>query len=181
MTFELELRKESESSRHRVELPARAEPETAGAGERIVIDEVALQADWVEVVPGAYSILLDGRSYEARVTAASGNHSGPNGAWVVTIAEHDFYLETRDPRARRYAGQAAVREGPQEVLAPMPGKIVRILVAAGQEVARDQGLLVIEAMKMQNELRAPRAGRVAELHVREGVGIEAGSRLLRLE
>lgn len=181
MIFEIELRKESESRRHRVEAPARAEPETAGGQERFVIDGKPLAADWAEVSPGAYSILLDGRSYEARVTPAAGNHSGPNRVWVVTIAEHDFYLETCDPRARRYGGQAAVREGPQEVLAPMPGKIVRILVAPGQEVARDQGLLVIEAMKMQNELRAPRAGRVTELHVREGVGIEAGSRLLKLE
>jgi biotin carboxyl carrier protein len=56
-----------------------------------------------------------------------------------------------------------------------------VLVARDQEVAQDQGLVVIEAMKMQNELRAPRAGRVTEVHVREGLGIEAGARLLRLE
>jgi biotin carboxyl carrier protein len=181
MKFEFELRKEAENSRHRVELPARPETETAGSQEQFVIDGESLQADWAEVAPGAYSILLGGRSYEARVTPAAGNHSGTSGAWVVTIAEHDFYLESLDPRARRYAGQTTLRDGPQEVLAPMPGKVVRILVEPGQEVARDEGLLVIEAMKMQNELRAPRAGRVTELHVQEGAGIEAGSRLLKLE
>jgi biotin carboxyl carrier protein len=181
MIFEIELRKGDESTRHRIEAPTREEPEAAEGVERFVIDEVALQADWAVIAPGTYSILLDGQSYEARVTPAVGNHSEPNGSWVVTIAEHEFYLETLDPRTRRYAGQATLRDGPQEVLAPMPGKVVRILVEPGQKVERDQGLLVIEAMKMQNELRAPRAGRVVELHVREGVGIEAGSRLLKLE
>ncbi len=56
-----------------------------------------------------------------------------------------------------------------------------MLVGPGQEVAQDQGLVVIEAMKMQNELRAPRAGRITQVHVKEGTGIEAGARLLRLE
>jgi len=65
-------------------------------------------------------------------------------------------------------------------VAPMPGKIVRILVTEGQEVKRDQGLLVIEAMKMQNELRAPRAGRVERVYMTEGRGVETGARLLRL-
>ena len=181
MIFEIEVHKGSGNSRHRVELPARAEAEAAGAGKRFTIDGKPLEADWVEIAPGTYSILLEGRSYEARVAPASGNSSGGLGAWVVTIAEHSFYLEARDPRSRRFAGRVSVHDGPQEIIAPMPGKIVRILVERDQEVARDQGLLVIEAMKMQNELRAPRAGRVVELHVREGMGIEAGSKLLRLE
>ncbi len=181
MNFDFELRKEPKSSRHRVELSARSEAENSAGHERFVIDKTAIEADWAEITPGAYSILVDGRSFEARVIPAAGNHSGPNGGWIVTVAEHDFYLENLDPRSRRYGGQATLRDGPQEVRAPMPGKIVRILVAPGQEVARDEGLLVIEAMKMQNELRAPRAGRVAEIHVQEGAGIEAGSPLLKLE
>ncbi len=62
----------------------------------------------------------------------------------------------------------------------MPGKIVKMLVADGQQVTGGQGLLVIEAMKMQNELRAPRAGRVEKIYVREGTGVESGFKLLRL-
>jgi pyruvate carboxylase subunit B len=62
----------------------------------------------------------------------------------------------------------------------MPGKIVKTLVSEGQEVKSNQGLLVIEAMKMQNELRAPRAGRVERVYLTEGQGVEAGTRLLRL-
>jgi biotin carboxyl carrier protein len=65
-------------------------------------------------------------------------------------------------------------------VAPMPGKIVKILVARRQEVAVGAGLLVIEAMKMQNELRAPRAGRVEEIYVEEGKGVETGAPLVRL-
>jgi pyruvate carboxylase subunit B len=62
----------------------------------------------------------------------------------------------------------------------MPGRIVKILVSEGQEVRGNQGLLVIEAMKMQNELRAPRAGRVERVYLAEGRGVEAGARLVRL-
>jgi biotin carboxyl carrier protein len=62
----------------------------------------------------------------------------------------------------------------------MPGKIVKTLVTEGQEVQHNQGLLVIEAMKMQNELRAPRAGRVERVYTAEGQGVETGTRLLRL-
>jgi pyruvate carboxylase subunit B len=62
----------------------------------------------------------------------------------------------------------------------MPGKIVKVLVTEGQEVSRDQGLLVIEAMKMQNELRAPRAGRIERVYMEEGRGVESGARLVRL-
>jgi biotin carboxyl carrier protein len=62
----------------------------------------------------------------------------------------------------------------------MPGRIVKVLVSENQEVVRDQGLLVIEAMKMQNEIRAPRAGRVERIYAREETGVEAGFRLLRI-
>ncbi|MDR3675511.1 MAG: acetyl-CoA carboxylase biotin carboxyl carrier protein subunit, partial [Acidobacteriota bacterium] len=77
-------------------------------------------------------------------------------------------------------GSAIEAEGPQEIVAPMPGKIVKILVGEGEEVERGQGLLVIEAMKMQNELRAPRAGRVDRICIAEGQGVDTGARLVRL-
>jgi biotin carboxyl carrier protein len=60
----------------------------------------------------------------------------------------------------------------------MPGKMVRILVESGQAVQADQGLVVMEAMKMENELRSPRAGRVREVHVREGQAVETGALLV---
>ncbi len=71
--------------------------------------------------------------------------------------------------------------GPQRLTAPMPGKIVRVLVKAGDHVAARQGLVVIEAMKMENELRAAREGRVRELSVAEGQSVDAGTVLLVLD
>ncbi len=63
----------------------------------------------------------------------------------------------------------------------MPGRVVRVLVAVGDEVAHRQGLVVVEAMKMENELGAPRAGRVTEIAVAEGVSVEAGRLLSVIE
>ena len=71
--------------------------------------------------------------------------------------------------------------GPARVIAPMPGKIVRVAVAAGQEVRAGEGLVVMEAMKMENEIRAPRAGRVPEVPVQEGQAVESGALLVLVE
>lgn len=78
-------------------------------------------------------------------------------------------------RRRPGSGEASeARTGPQRIVAPMPGKVVRLLVAPGQAVEARQGLVVVEAMKMENELRATRAGRVSELAVRVGQSVDAG-------
>ena len=71
--------------------------------------------------------------------------------------------------------------GPQRVLAPMPGKVVRVLVKAGDEVTARQGLVVVEAMKMENELRSARQGRVRDVLVVEGQSVEAGTALIVVE
>ena len=76
------------------------------------------------------------------------------------------------------AGQGAPAGGEQEVTAPMPGKVVRVLVQPGDEVDAEQGVVVIEAMKMENELRAPSAGRVKEVSVEAGMSVEVGRVLL---
>src|SRR5580700_11282501 len=93
----------------------------------------------VAVEPGVYSVLTNGRSYEARVEHA-------DGCVIVFIDGHRFEVEIRDPRRwMRHAGKQGA-EGRANVVAPMPGKIVRLLVAAGDRVTAGQGLLVIEAM-----------------------------------
>lgn len=181
MNFEIQLREDSRTSEHQLTIENPSNGRSDNEMPRFAIDGKPIEADWTEISPGTYSIIIGGQSYEVRVAPAADSSPGQSGQWVVTIAEHDFYVRMRDPRTRRFAGQAMAHEGPLDVLAPMPGKIVQVLVGRDEEVAQDQGLVVIEAMKMQNELRAPRAGRVTEVHVREGIGIEAGAKLLRLE
>jgi biotin carboxyl carrier protein len=154
---------------------------------RFTLDGEVAEADWAEVAPGIYSIILDGRSYEVLissqpgfVTSRTGAGSGHERTYVVTVFGRNHLVRVLDPRRWRRADSRGPGEGPQEVLAPMPGKIVRVLVAENQQVGAGDGLLVIEAMKMQNEIRASRSGRVEKVYVREGAGVESGFRLVRL-
>lgn len=145
----------------------------AGSGPRCAIDGRAVEADAVEVAPGVYSILAAGVSIEALVEAV------PGPALKVTAGGREYTAKVRDPRqwSRRGTG-AAEAEGRQQVLAPMPGKIVRVLVAEGAAVSAGQGLLVVEAMKMQNEVKSPKSGMVERVMVKEGQTVNAGEALL---
>lgn len=149
-----------------IEIHARA-PECRftfeGEAERLALVEAA--------EPGVYSILIEGRSYDAFVTES------PAGTLVVSIDGHRFEIAVRDPRRWSRSTAGAGAEGVQTVASPMPGKVVRVLVAAGEEVAAGQGLVVVEAMKMQNELKSLRAGRVLTLPAREGDTVSAGETL----
>ncbi|MGB0035693.1 MAG: biotin/lipoyl-containing protein [Candidatus Acidiferrales bacterium] len=144
--------------------------ELAHAGDhlRFVVDGRTLEADAVEVSPGMYSILIGGQSLEARVE--------PAGAGLrVIVGEREFQAAIRDTRQwRRHRGTAHEAEGRQQVIAPMPGKIVRVLAKAGDSVEAGQGILVIEAMKMQNEVRSPKSGTIESLLVVEGRTVNAG-------
>jgi biotin carboxyl carrier protein len=125
---------------------------------------------------GTLSLLVDGRSWSATL-----DERDP--AIHVRVRDSVFPIEILDERhlrLRRAAGQFTL-EGKQTVTAPMPGKVVKILAGIGTEVAEGQPLLVIEAMKMENELRSPRAGKVVELHVKEGQTVEGNARLCAVE
>ena len=129
----------------------------------------------VEVEPGTYSILLEGRSYEVR--------TGPlaDGLTWVVIEGRRHQLDLRDPRNGRPGNGAASRAGQATLKAPMPGKVVRLLVAEGDTVEAGQGVAVVEAMKMQNEMKAPRAGVVRAIKTKEGSTVAAGEALLVIE
>ncbi len=133
-----------------------------------ILDGKPIEADVVEVAPGIYSILLGGRSFEVRIdNRATGLH--------VNVAGREFEAEVIDPRQwRRQRGSALETEGRQQVVAPMPGKIVRVLVKTGEAIEAKQGLMVVEAMKMQNEIRSPKRGTVERLMVIEGQTVNAG-------
>ena len=134
----------------------------------------------LEIGPGSFSILFQGASFDAQVIPE-------RGGLAVFCRGREFHATVRDPRAwsgsrkgtwKRTDGGLQQTHGRQEVVAPMPGKIVRVLVAAGQNVEVGQGLVVVEAMKMQNEIRATKSGQAARLLVREGQTVSAGDPLL---
>jgi biotin carboxyl carrier protein len=143
-----------------------------GAPRDVEIDDAG--AGIIEVEPGVYSVLREGRSYEARVEQGKD-------LLVVSIDGYRFEIEVRDPRRwSRKAGTAGLH-GRVEVTAPMPGRVVRVLAATGDSVEAGQGLMVVEAMKMQNEIKSPKAGRVASLPVEEGATVAAGQVLATIE
>jgi biotin carboxyl carrier protein len=182
MKLDIKVHAGRETQSHRLELPASAELAKATQGRLpYVLDGQAREADWAKISDTVYSILIDGRSYQVTVrTRAAGDLASRSGAYRLTVGQRHYLVEVEDPRRPRSAAVTAGPAGPQEILAPMPGRIVKILVAENQQVSDGEGLLVIEAMKMQNELRAPRAGSVEKIYVREGSGVESGFKLLRL-
>lgn len=132
------------------------------------------EASVLECEPGIFSILLGGRSYEAKVVP------GPNG-YYVDLRGHRSTVEVRDPRMLSRKGRAGAGDGRQSLVAPMPGKVVRLLVAAGDKVEAGAGVAVVEAMKMQNEMKSPKAGTVTEVAVKEGDTVQAGDTLAVIE
>jgi len=117
------------------------------------------------------SLLIDGRSF-----AATRDASG------LVIDGKRYEVEVRDPRSLRSRRTAsAVEEGPRAMTAPMPGKVVRVLATPGAQVEVGDGILVVEAMKMQNELKSPKKGRLQRLTVAEGAAVNAGDVLAIVE
>jgi biotin carboxyl carrier protein len=101
-----------------------------------------------------------------------------HGGLRVHAGQREFAMEIDDLRAwRRRRGGALEAEGRQEVVAPMPGKVVRVLAKQGENVEAGQGLFVVEAMKMQNEIRSPKKGKLEKLLVTEGQVVNAGEPL----
>jgi len=115
-------------------------------------------------------VLVDGRSYDAFVEPA------PSGL-IVSIHGHRFEVDVRDPRRLSRKSAGAGGGGAQTLASPMPGKVVRVLVRVGDTVEVGQGVLVVEAMKMQNELKAGRAGTVLSMSAKEGASVVAGESL----
>ena len=152
------------------------EIEPLGAGEfRARLDGRPMAANAVEIADGTFSILLAGCAFEARVSREG---PGENNL-LVRCAGRDFRVQVRDPRSWRAGRRGALEAaGPQQVVAPMPGKVVRLLVSAGETVEAGRGLVVVEAMKMQNEIRAPKSGRIERVLVAEGQAVRNQETLL---
>ena len=163
MKFEVQLNGPAGKGVRTVEL------ERHGQGWRIAVDGQPVDADFVEIDSHAVSILLDGRSYAVQITQPS------DGVLKLQTALQEYVAEVADPRAwRGRGGSMREAQGRQQILAPMPGKVIRVLVRAGDKVEAGQGLLVVEAMKMQNEIRSPKTGTVERLLAKEGEAVNAG-------
>lgn len=154
-----------------------AEVAEEGGRLTVTLDGEARPVDFIEGDQGFLSLLIDGKAHACDFEARKGNQVR------VYLGQSVFELEVLDERkARRQLAAGGVgASGPQEIVAPMPGKIVRVLVKIGQAVKAGEGLIVIEAMKMENELRAARAGTVKEIAVQEGVAVEGGAKLCVVE
>lgn len=141
----------------------RYEPEVGASIER----EFSLE----RVQPGAYSVLVGGRSFEIVFVGGS----------EILVNGRALSVEVFDPRGMRGRRAAGSASGRQDIASPMPGKVVRVLVAPGDAVEAGQGLIVVEAMKMQNEMKSPKAGRVAEVRAATGAAVSAGQVLVVIE
>ncbi|MFL6257671.1 MAG: biotin/lipoyl-containing protein [Pyrinomonadaceae bacterium] len=133
-----------------------------------------------EVGAGEYLLIHGGRVYECRVGGEPG--APGRGALRVSVGAREYGVRLTDPKHLRGAGAGGdAQGGSAQIKAPMPGKIVRVLVEAGQAVEAGQGLVVVEAMKMQNELKSPKSGTVAELRAESGSTVNAGDVLVVVE
>jgi biotin carboxyl carrier protein len=154
------------------------ELERAGVQVVATVDGRRYELEAREVEPSVYLLQASGRIYECRVREAGvqGN------AREVHIGQQTFQITLLDPKRLRHAAGAGTQaSGRVGVVAAMPGKIVRVLVAQGAQVEAGDALLVVEAMKMQNELKSPKAGTVVELHAQAGATVNAGDVLAVVE
>jgi biotin carboxyl carrier protein len=137
----------------------------------ITVDGQPIEADARRLQGDYYSILLKNRSYAVSVEADGDSYCVRHGAakQIVTLT---------DPSRRAREGGLAAGRGPTGVTSMMPGKVVRVLVREGDEVQAGQGLVVVEAMKMENEIASPKSGRVVSVQVEPGRPVEAGATLV---
>lgn len=138
-------------------------------GKRHIVDALTLDH-------GAVSLLVDGYSYSVELTEQENELS-------VLVNSQVTQVDIADERRLRLQAARAgfFVSGKQTIVAPMPGKVVKLLVKAGDEVVEGQGLVVVEAMKMENELKSPKAGKVTQISVREGDAVEQNANLLTVE
>lgn len=170
MTFEIEI----EGRTRTVTVERRRD---GGLAYRVTVDGTVHEVDAVTSGAAAWSLLFadSRRLHDVAVAPGAGN-----GELLVSTAGHTLAVSVNGRRRRR-SDDAGGGVGGQRLVAPMPGKVLRVLVGVGDEVTVRQPLVVVEAMKMENELTAARAGRVVEVAVREQTLVEAGQLLLVID
>ncbi|MEW5742203.1 MAG: biotin/lipoyl-containing protein [Myxococcota bacterium] len=142
----------------------------------VTLDDHRFEIDSLVLPHGAVSMIVEDTSYNV-------DFDGKGDEVAVLVRGEVVRFDIADERRLRMRAAASTfhAEGKQTVTAPMPGKIVKVFVKPGDEVQEGQGLVVVEAMKMENELKSPKAGKVIEVHAKEGTAVENGAKLVIVE
>jgi biotin carboxyl carrier protein len=138
------------------------------------LDGREIEIDAMLVRPDVLSLRIGNKAFEVK-------HEQVGGDQRLWVGSTGFIAEVRDPRSLRGRGRTVDDSGPRRLTAPMPGKIVRVLVSQGAAVEAGAGVLVVEAMKMQNEIKSPKNGTIQKILVSEGVAVNAGDTLAIVE
>ena len=138
------------------------------------VDGREVDVDAVLARPNVLSVRLGNIAYEVKCERVGGDIH-------IWVGSQRFAAEVRDPRSLRSRTRAAEDHGPKKLTAPMPGKVVRILLSQGTEVEAGAGVLVVEAMKMQNEVKSPKKGTIQKILVSEGAAVNSGDVLAIVE
>jgi len=138
------------------------------------LDGREFEVDAVLTRPDVISLRIGNLAYEVKSERVANELH----LWVASMR---FAVEVRDPRSLRGRSRAGDDHGPRKITAPMPGKVVRLLVREGDEVEPGRGVAVVEAMKMQNEIKSPKKGTVQKILVSEGAAVNAGDVLAIVE
>ena len=138
------------------------------------VDGCEVEVDAVLARPNVLSLRIGDKAYEVKCERLGSDAH-------IWVGSRRFSAEVRDPRSLRGRVRAADDQGPKKLSAPMPGKVVRILVHPGDEVETGTGVLVVEAMKMQNEVKSPKKGTIQKILVSEGAAVNAGDVLAIVE
>ena len=133
-----------------------------------------VEVDAVLPRPDVLSLRVGNLAYEVKLERVAND-------LLLWVGSNRFAVELRDPRSLRSRARATNDQGPRKITAPMPGKVVRILARQGDEVEAGAGIAVVEAMKMQNEIRSPKKGIVQKILAAEGAAVNAGDVLAIVE
>jgi biotin carboxyl carrier protein len=149
--------------------------ELSGHSLRLTLDGVQYEADVRRTGHSSFSILIGDRSFDLEVARQNDELVVASRGTATRLTLQDAFRRTRRASTREHAG------GRVELKAMMPGRVVNLLVKVGDEVAAHQGVVVVEAMKMENELKSPKAGKVTEIRVAAGQTVEKGALLVVID
>ncbi len=155
-------------------------------GERykMTLDGRAYDVDATRMPSQIVSILLEGKSYDVDLERQGKRGDPLDGRMHVRVRGRVLRLDVLDERRKKMKEAQSIKldmAGAASIDSPMPGKVLKLLAKEGDEVKEGQGIVVVEAMKMENELKTPKAGRVKTIHAKEGETVDAGARLVTIE